>query len=97
MSERYTGEPPLPASPPEYAITSGLYCALVSNWSLAPMECASRGPSKLPFAWFTLAVASAARRSSKFNPRADISVGFTLIRTAGFCPPLMLTSPTPES
>ncbi len=30
-----------------------------------------------------------------FSPCADSLVGFTCTRTAGFCPPLILTSPTP--
>jgi len=33
-----------------YLITSGLYSALVRSWSLAPIVCACRGPSKLPLA-----------------------------------------------
>ena len=39
----------------------------------------------------------AVRTSSRFNPRPLAAVGFTWTRTAGRCPPLMLTRPTPLS
>jgi len=39
--------------------------------------------------------ASVARRSSAFSPSDASTVGLTRMRTAGFCPPLMLTRPTP--
>ena len=35
--------------------------------------------------------------SSRFSPRELAAVGLTWMRTAGRCPPLMLTSPTPGS
>ena len=56
-----------------------------------------RGPSSTPLAWFTLAAASAVRKSSRLIPYEASEVGFARIRTAGFCPPLMETSPTPGS
>ena len=37
------------------------------------------------------------RRSSMFKPYAASARGFTTTRTAGRCPPLMLTTPTPLS
>ncbi len=37
----------------------------------------------------------AVRTSSRVMPRAESAVGLTWTRTAGFCPPLMVTSPTP--
>jgi hypothetical protein len=46
-------------------------------------------------AWFTFAAAIAARTCAMSRPRAASAVGFTRTRTAGFCPPLMLTRPTP--
>ena len=55
------------------------------------------GPSKAPLAWLTLAGAIAVRTSSRVSPSEDSAVGFTCTRTAGFCPPLMLTRPTPGS
>jgi hypothetical protein len=64
---------------------------------LALMICACRVPSKLPFAWLTLACEIAARRSSRVKPSADSAVGLACTRMAGFWPPLMLTRPTPES
>src|SRR5215510_11901426 len=56
---------------------------------------ACRGPSKLPLAWLTFAADTALRRSSRLIPYAARALGFAWILTAGFCPPLMLTRPTP--
>ena len=57
----------------------------------------ARGPSKLPLAWLTLAAATAVRTSSSVEPVGGERAGFAWMRTAGFCPPLMLTRPTPDS
>ncbi|MNL30019.1 hypothetical protein D3C87_1517310 [compost metagenome] len=56
---------------------------------------ARAGPSKLPLAPFTLALPMAVRRSSIDMPSAASAVGLAWMRTAGRCPPLMVTSPTP--
>ena len=48
-------------------------------------------------AWFTLALATAARTSSRVRPLAASRAGLAWMRTAGFCPPLKVTSPTPGS
>ncbi len=64
---------------------------------MAPMTDDWRGPSKLPLAWLTLAVATAVRKSSRVRPYAASAAGLACTRTAGRCPPLMLTSPTPGS
>ncbi len=61
--------------------------------ALIVVSCA--GPSKLPFGVLTLALPSVVRRSSTFSPYAAKARGLICIRTAGRCPPLMLTSPTP--
>src|ERR1700687_4459086 len=74
-----------------------LYCELVLSWSLAPIVKDWRGPSSTPLAWLTLAAASAVRISSRLNPYEANAVGLAWIRTAGFCPPLIETSPTPGS
>src|SRR5258706_16411877 len=58
---------------------------------------AREGPSKLPLAWLTLALAIAVRRSSRLMPYAASAFGFAWMRTAGRCPPDRLTSPTPGS
>jgi hypothetical protein len=54
-------------------------------------------PLRLPFAWSTFAVPSAVRTSSSDRPYPSSAVGFAWIRTAGFWPPAIETSPTPES
>ena len=66
-------------------------------WSFAPIVYIWYGLSKLPFAWSTFADARAARTSSSPRPRAARAVGFTRMRTPGFCPPLIRTRPTPGS
>ena len=48
---------------------------MVNDWS---------GPSRLPFAWLTLAAATAVRTSSMVKPFAASRAGFTWMRTAGF-------------
>ncbi len=73
------------------------YCSLVTSWSLAPMVYAWRGPSRLPLAWFTLALATAVRTSSRVSALAASRAGFTWMRIAGFWPPLRVTRPTPGS
>src|SRR3954452_108973 len=71
-----------------------LYCAEVSNWSLAAMVYDCCFPSKLPLAWLTLACVTAVRTCSVLRPIDDKAVGLTRMRTAGFWPPEMVTSPT---
>ena len=71
------------------------YCSLLTSWSLAPMVKAWRGPSRLPLAWFTLALATAIRTSSRVSALAASRAGFTWMRIAGFWPPLRVTRPTP--
>ena len=44
---------------------------------------------------FTLDWLTAVRRFSRSIPYDSSAVGLAWMRTAGFCPPLMLTSPTP--
>jgi hypothetical protein len=78
-------------------MTSGRNSAADCNWSLASMVEARVGPSKLPLAALTLALASAVRRSSRLMPYAASALGLARTRTAGRCPPLMLTRPTPGS
>ncbi len=90
-SESRTGAPFL------YATTMALYSALVKSWSLAPMVNDWRAPSRLPFAWSTLACESTERRSSRLRPYDASALGSACTRTAGFWPPLMVTRPTPES
>ncbi|MNT00267.1 hypothetical protein D3C72_1346940 [compost metagenome] len=53
------------------------------------------GPSKLPLAPLTLAEPIAVRRSSIDIPSDASAVGLAWMRTAGRCPPLMVTRPTP--
>ncbi len=53
------------------------------------------GPSKLPLAWFTFWLAIAVRTSSRDRPSEATARGLTCTRTAGFWPPLTVTSPTP--
>jgi len=48
-------------------------------------------------AWFTLLAATAVRTSPRVSPLAARAAGLAWMRTAGFCPPLMLTRPTPGS
>ena len=54
------------------------------------------GPSKLPFGPFKLLRVTALRRSSRLKPYEAKAFGLARIRTAGRCPPPILTSPTPE-
>ena len=79
------------------AMTSGRYWWLCWIWSLAAMVKDWNGPSRLPFAWLTFAAATAARTSSMVRPLAASRAGLTWMRTAGFCPPDSVTSPTPGS
>ena len=62
---------------------------------MAPITEAWWGPSKLPLAWLTLAAVTTVRTSSSVRPYAASAVGLACTRTAGRCPPLMLTRPTP--
>ncbi len=78
-------------------MTRGLYWAELSSWSLAPMAYDCIFPSKAPLAWLTLAAPTAARMSARESPYEARATGLTCTRTAGFWPPLMLTSPTPGS
>ena len=55
------------------------------------------GPSKLPLAWFELALPIAMRTSSSDRLYAASAFGLARIRMAGRWPPLMLTSPTPDT
>src|SRR4051812_27053668 len=73
------------------------YCADVSNWSLAAMVYDCCFPSKFPLAWLTLACVTAVRTCSVLRPIDESAVGLTRMRTAGFWPPEMVTSPTPGS
>src|SRR4029453_6548062 len=77
-SERWTG------APLRYAMTRLRYCSLETSWSLAPMVKAWRGPSRLPLAWFTVALATGARRSSRVSELAASRAGFAWMRMAGF-------------
>jgi hypothetical protein len=52
-------------------------------------------PSRLPFAFFTLAAAIALRTSSRPRLFAASAFGFACTRTAGRCPPESVTRPTP--
>ena len=56
-----------------------------------------RGPSKLPFAAFTLVCDERSAQRSRSMPYDDSAVGFAWMRTAGFWPPLIRTRPTPHS
>ncbi len=58
---------------------------------------AREGPSKLPFAVFTLPLLTVVRRSSMFSPYAARASGLALMRTDCLWPPPMLTRPTPGS
>ena len=78
-------------------MTRGLYCSLERSWSFAPIAIDCRGPSKFPLAWLTFDCPMAERTSSIVRPYDERAVGLTWTRTAGFCPPLMETSPTPGS
>ena len=71
------------------------YSSADLSWSLASIVDARVGPSKLPLAWFALALPIGVRTSSSESPYAASAVGFTWMRTAGRWPPLMLTRPTP--
>ncbi len=51
----------------------------------------------LPLGWLMLAATRAARTSSRVSPVPPSATGSTWTRTAGFCPPLIVTSPTPET
>ena len=73
------------------------YSADDFNWSFALMVEAWVGPSKLPLAELELAAAIAVRTCSRSMPSAASALGFTWMRTAGRCPPEMLTSPTPDT
>ena len=72
-----------------------LYSAADLSWSLASMVEARIGPSKLPLAPLTLAVPMAVRISSIDSPSAASADVLAWMRTAGRCPPLMLTRPMP--
>ncbi len=74
-----------------------LYSAAERNWSLASMVEARSGPSKLPLAPLTLALPMAVRMSSIDSPSAASACVLAWMRTAGRCPPLMLTRPMPGS
>ncbi len=54
-------------------------------------------PSKLPFAWLTLAATMAVRTSSSVRPSEASVLGLAWMRTAGRRPPAMLTRPTPST
>src|SRR5580704_1485152 len=75
----------------------GPYCDPAVRSSLSLIVHAWDGPSKFPLAWFTFALASAVRRVSRLRPYDASAVGFARTRTAGRCPPLILTRPTPWS
>ncbi len=47
--------------------------------------------------WLTLLAAIAARTSSRVRPDPASAAGSTWTRTAGFCAPLMVTRPTPNT
>ena len=47
--------------------------------------------------WLTLAATSAARTSSSVSAVPASAAGSICTRTAGFCPPLIETRPTPDT
>jgi hypothetical protein len=55
----------------------------LSSWSFASIVYERLGPSKLPFAFFTLAAVIAVRTSSRPSPFAASALGFACTRTAG--------------
>src|SRR5487761_2121843 len=50
-----------------------------------------------PFGAFTFWLAIASRTSSRLSPEPARAAGSIWTRTAGFCPPFRVTSPTPET
>jgi hypothetical protein len=79
------------------AMTRLRYSLADLSWSLASMVADCEGPSKLPLAWLTLLLPIAVRRSSIVRPRAASATGLAWMRTAGRCPPVTATRPTPCS
>ena len=67
------------------------------SWSLALIEYACVGPSKLPFGELMFALLMVVRRSSMFRPYLASARGLNCTRTEGRWPPEMLTTPTPGS
>ena len=82
-------------APLRYAMIIERYSSADLSWSLASMVDARIGPSKLPFAPLVFAFEIDVRTSSRLKFCAASARGFTWMRTAGRCPPLMLTRPTP--
>ncbi len=64
-------------APLRYATRMSRYCCADCNWSLASSAQARSGPSKLPFAWLTLALAMAVRTSSSPRPLAASAFGLS--------------------
>ena len=61
----------------------------------APPVYSKTNPADAPV--LTLVCDRAVRTSSRLSPYDDSATGLAWMRTAGFCPPLMLTSPTPAN
>ncbi len=79
------------------ARTRGRNEAAWVSWSFVASAKSWRGPSMLPLGWLTLAETRTCRTSSSESPVPARATGSTCTRTAGFCPPLMVTRPTPET